>query len=91
MVNSRKVNDEFNIFKGVQKNKWFMIIWACEVVVSAVIVQFSGRIFNLCSYGLMWHQWLIALAFAFFLLPLRAIICKVPERCFPKGIALEHN
>ena len=89
MFNSRVVNDELNIFSGLKKNVWFIMVWLGEVAISVIIIEFSGRVFNLCKQGLVWHQWLIALAFATFLLVYRVIITKLPEKCFPRGERIE--
>ena len=89
MINSRKVNDELNIFSGLKQNKWFIVIWLCELLISVIIIQLSGRVFNVCVQGLLWYQWLISLAFALLLLPLRSIVCKISDKRFCRGVKIE--
>lgn len=43
MINSRKINDEKNIFEGVFDNATFVIIWIIIFGGQAIIVEFGEK------------------------------------------------
>ena len=46
MINSRKINDEWNIFGGLLGNWMFIVIWIIIFVVQIILSQFSQDIFK---------------------------------------------
>eukprot|EP01123_Difflugia_compressa_P004095 TRINITY_DN1544_c0_g1_i1.p1 TRINITY_DN1544_c0_g1~~TRINITY_DN1544_c0_g1_i1.p1 ORF type:complete len:549 (-),score=71.56 TRINITY_DN1544_c0_g1_i1:92-1627(-) len=71
-INSRKVTNEMNVFKGIFTNPLFGIILSFIVFVQLMIVQFGGSAVK--TVPLNWQQWLICIAIAFFTIPLGFLI-----------------
>ncbi|XP_047330367.1 calcium-transporting ATPase 10, plasma membrane-type-like [Impatiens glandulifera] len=80
-VNARKP-DEMNVFKGVTKNRLFMLIVGLTIVLQVIIIFFLGKFFSIVR--LSWKLWLVSVAIGFVSWPL-AIVGKmipVPETPF---------
>lgn len=77
-LNSRKIRDEWNIFKGIEKSYLFMIIWVFTVLVQVLIVEFGGFAFNTHLEGLTVEQWFVCLAFSMVTLPWRVLLLLLP-------------
>lgn len=54
MLNARKINDEKNIFDGIHTNPMFLFIWLTIVVGQAIIIEFTGIVFEVSNGGLPW-------------------------------------
>uniref|UniRef100_A0A7N0TGN1 Calcium-transporting ATPase n=1 Tax=Kalanchoe fedtschenkoi TaxID=63787 RepID=A0A7N0TGN1_KALFE len=78
--NARKP-DEFNVFKGVTKNRLFMGIIAVTIVLQVIIIEFLGKFAT--TTKLSWKYWLISIAIGFVSWPLAALgkLLPVPETC----------
>ena len=63
-LNSRILDDSFNIFNKLHKNLLFVFIIFCEIFVQIGIVQYGGLIFNCVKGGLTKDQWYICLLIA---------------------------
>ncbi|KAL6292508.1 hypothetical protein ACE6H2_000650 [Prunus campanulata] len=76
--NARKP-DEFNIFKGITKNRLFMGIVAITLVLQVIIVEFLGKFTK--TVKLKWNHWLISVVIAFISWPLAVVgkLIPVPE------------
>ena len=61
MINWRKINDEFNVFSGIHKNRSFIIIISIITIIQFIIVQFTQDVFEVCRSGLTWYQWFFVL------------------------------
>ncbi|KAI0359713.1 calcium-translocating P-type ATPase [Trametes cingulata] len=77
-VNSRRLDNRLNIFEGITKNYYFMVITFIEVAVQVLIVFIGGAAFQVTRIG--GREWGIALALGFVSIPLGALI-----RCIPNG------
>ncbi|MFS7944541.1 putative P-type Ca(2+) transporter [Helianthus anomalus] len=77
--NARKP-DEFNVFKGVTKNRLFMGIIALTVVLQVVIVMFLGKFTS--TVRLSWQLWIVSLVIGLISWPLALVgkLIPVPER-----------
>jgi len=73
--NARKP-DEFNVFKGVQKNRLFIGIVALTLILQIVIVEFLGKFTT--TTKLNWWQWLVSIGIAFIGWPLAALGKLIP-------------
>ncbi len=58
-INSRKVNEEMNVFSNLFTNTTFIGIIIFTALVQALIVQFGGTVFS--TVPLSWEDWLICL------------------------------
>jgi Ca2+ transporting ATPase len=84
MINSRKINDEINVFKGIFHNKMFLIIFGVITIVQFVIVQFTQDVFQVARDGLAWHQWLLCIGFGLLVFPVDLFAKFIPEKFFPE-------
>lgn len=69
-LNCRKLEDEFNIFKGVLSSHIFIAICILIFFLQAILVTHGGFALNCYSFGtgsgggLFMEQWLICIGFA---------------------------
>jgi Ca2+-transporting ATPase len=77
--NARKP-DEFNVFKGVTKNRLFMGIIGFTLVLQVVIVMFLGKFTS--TVRLSWQFWLISVIIGIISWPLAVVgkLIPVPKR-----------
>jgi len=54
---------EWNVFVGILKNPYFIIIWSIEFLLQVIIVQFGGQAFTVSPGGLSADQWGVCIAF----------------------------
>ncbi|XP_071700936.1 calcium-transporting ATPase 10, plasma membrane-type-like [Rutidosis leptorrhynchoides] len=73
--NARKP-DEFNVFKGVTKNKLFMGIVGLTVFLQVVIVMFLGKFTT--TVRLSWQLWLVSIIIGFISWPLAVVGKFIP-------------
>jgi len=56
-INSRKLQGEFDTFKGIFNNPWFLSIWTVTMALQAIIVQAGSTPFRVVNGGLSPRQW----------------------------------
>ena len=88
-LNSRVIDDSFNILYEIQKNFYFLLIILVEFGLQIIIIEIAGLVFNSCSEGLTLKQWGISLIFcssSIFvsiiskMIPLEKLIDKILEK-----------
>ena len=57
--NARRIHDERNVFSGVLKNIYFIVIWGFCFVAQILIVNFGGRVFAVEPIDLEHWMWSI--------------------------------
>ncbi|KAL1949633.1 hypothetical protein VTO73DRAFT_8514 [Trametes versicolor] len=77
-INSRRLDNRLNIFAGVTRNYYFMVITLIEVAIQILIVFVGGAAFQVTRIG--GREWGIGVALGFVSIPLGALI-----RCIPNG------
>jgi len=60
-INSRILDDSFNIFKNIHRNCFFIVIFFIEIVCQFTIIQYGGLLFKVAVGGLTQSQWLICI------------------------------
>ena len=55
-INARKIHNERNVFKGVQKNSIFLGIWFTCLIGQILIVNFGDVVFGVVC--LDWDHWM---------------------------------
>ena len=60
LVNSRRINDEYNIFEDLHKSPLFLIILGVIIMAQVLIINFLGPIFKV--QRLAWDEWLVSIA-----------------------------
>ncbi|KAG0366883.1 hypothetical protein BGX24_003499 [Mortierella sp. AD032] len=79
-VNCRRLDNHLNIFSGIQRNNYFIIIFIIMVVFQVIIVQFGGAAFDTEKLGGI--QWLICILLGTLSIPVGVIIRLIPEEIF---------
>ncbi|KAG0275262.1 hypothetical protein BGZ95_009013 [Linnemannia exigua] len=79
-VNCRRLDNHLNIFSGIQRNNYFIIIFVIMVVFQVIIVQFGGAAFDTEKLGGI--QWLICILLGLLSIPVGVIIRLIPEEIF---------
>eukprot|EP00742_Colponemidia_sp_Colp-10_P000696 GILJ01000758.1.p1 GENE.GILJ01000758.1~~GILJ01000758.1.p1 ORF type:complete len:1153 (-),score=201.35 GILJ01000758.1:459-3812(-) len=82
-INSRKLNNELNVFKDFQNNPMFWVIWVLTMGIQIIMVQFGGIAMSCHFEGLTWQQWLICVALGSGSLLVGVIVHLLPDSCCP--------
>jgi len=86
MICSRKINDEYNIFKGILENPSFVTVWSIIAVVQVAVTQFFGRAVSVHVNGLTGTQWAWCMVIALCTFPINLGLKFVPDRiCLTLG------
>jgi Ca2+-transporting ATPase len=75
--NCRRLDNKFNIFEGIHKNKWFIVINFIMVGGQILIIFVSGKAFGVTR--LSGWQWGVSLGFAVFCIPWAAVLKLAPD------------
>jgi len=73
-INSRNLNGEFNVFKGLFKNALFVGILFTTSVLQVIMVEFGGLAMHVADGGLSLKYWGISIAIGFGSLPVQQVI-----------------
>ena len=79
-INSRRINNEMNIFEGIMKNPMFWFIFILSVVLQYLLVQFVGTFFSTTPLSFTEH--LFCIGVGFLSLPLYQLARTVPVDWF---------
>ncbi|KAF9982629.1 hypothetical protein BGZ75_005907 [Mortierella antarctica] len=79
-VNCRRLDNHLNIFAGIHRNTYFIVIFFLMVLFQALIVQFGGAAFE--TEKLNGIQWLICILLGMLSIPVGVIIRLIPEEIF---------
>ncbi|EFC45475.1 P-type II calcium ATPase [Naegleria gruberi] len=78
-LNSRKINNEWNIFESIHKSWMFIVIFFFTGIMQAIIVQFCGRFTN--TVPLNWYQWLVCIVLGILCIPFSYILRVIGRIC----------
>ncbi|KAF9240186.1 cation transporting ATPase [Melanogaster broomeanus] len=81
-VNSRRFDRKENVFEGLLRNYYFIVITLIEIVVQVLIVFVGGAAFQVTIIG--GREWSISLALGVVSIPLGALIRLLPNEPFEK-------
>ncbi|KAF9104595.1 hypothetical protein BGX27_010036 [Mortierella sp. AM989] len=79
-VNCRRLDNHLNIFSGIQRNNYFVIIFFIMVTFQIIIVEFGGAAFK--TEKLDGIQWLICVLLGLLSIPVGVIVRLIPEEIF---------
>ncbi|KAK3843651.1 MAG: PMCA-type calcium-translocating P-type ATPase [Linnemannia gamsii] len=79
-VNCRRLDNRLNIFSGMLKNNYFMVIFVIMVVFQVVIVEWGGEAFKTEHIDNV--QWAICVLLGLLSLPFGVIIRLIPDELF---------
>jgi Ca2+-transporting ATPase len=81
--NNRRLDNKFNIFEGIHRNKFFIAINCLMVGLQVCIIYVGDRAFEI-SPGLDGTQWAISVLAAVMCLPWAVLVRLVPDESFAK-------
>jgi len=73
-INSRSLEGEINVFKGIHRNPLFCGILFTTAVLQVIIVQFGGKAMHVDDDGLSAYLWGVSLAIGVVSLPIQQVI-----------------
>ncbi|KAG0026941.1 hypothetical protein BGZ81_005997 [Podila clonocystis] len=79
-VNCRRLDNHLNIFSGIHRNTYFMVIFVIMVLFQALIIQFGGAAFE--TEPLNGTQWAICILLGTLSIPVGVMIRLIPEEIF---------
>ncbi|KAG0206832.1 hypothetical protein BGX28_001817 [Mortierella sp. GBA30] len=79
-INCRRLDNRLNIFSGIGRNKYFMVIFVIMVVFQILIIQFGGAAFE--TEKLNGGQWVICVLLGLLSIPVGVVVRLVPEEIF---------
>ncbi|RSL57100.1 hypothetical protein CEP51_014292 [Fusarium floridanum] len=80
--NNRRLDNKFNIFQGVQRNPFFIVITCLMVGLQIAIIFVGSRAFQINPGGLDGTQWAISILTAIFCLPWAIAVRLFPDSWF---------
>ncbi|KAL4800996.1 hypothetical protein BDV19DRAFT_384007 [Aspergillus venezuelensis] len=81
-LNCRRLDNKLNVFVGIHRNRFFIVIKAIMIGLQIVIVFVGGRVFDISPGGLDGSQWAISVIIALFALPWGAVVRWFPDEWF---------
>uniref|UniRef100_A0A0K0F2H5 Calcium-transporting ATPase n=1 Tax=Strongyloides venezuelensis TaxID=75913 RepID=A0A0K0F2H5_STRVS len=84
-MNSRKIHNERNIFKGIFTNPIFCTIWIVTFISQILIIQFGGYWFSTAPLDII--QWSICLGFGLSEIIWGQVISTIPSTILPKSFS----
>ncbi|KAH1334820.1 hypothetical protein KXV68_001983 [Aspergillus fumigatus] len=85
-LNCRRLDNKFNIFEGILRNRWFMVINALMVGGQVLIIFVGGAAFGVTR--LDGPQWATCIGCAAFCIPWAAVLKLVPDRCVARLMSM---
>ncbi|RSM07388.1 hypothetical protein CEP52_005208 [Fusarium oligoseptatum] len=85
-LNCRRLDNKFNIFVGVHRNWFFIVINLIMIGLQVAIVFVGNRVFDIDPDGLDGPQWAISILVAAFSLPWGVVIRIFPDEWFAKVV-----
>ncbi|KAI9272810.1 hypothetical protein BDA99DRAFT_545701 [Phascolomyces articulosus] len=79
-VNSRRIDNRFNIFKGITKNKVFVLIFFITLLGQFIIVEWGGSALQTVPLNI--KHWGVCILIGIMSLPVGALIRLVPDELF---------
>ncbi|KAJ3293572.1 hypothetical protein HDU79_000198 [Rhizoclosmatium sp. JEL0117] len=94
LINSRRIDQSINVFKGIFQNPPFIVIFLLIGASQAIIVEFGDLVFS--THSLTGLQWLVCIICGTLTLPWGALLRSIPNELFvrsrkPQEAAIELN
>ncbi|KAL3765892.1 hypothetical protein ACHAWO_007579 [Cyclotella atomus] len=87
-INSRNLNGEVNVFRGMERNPLFCGILLITAVLQVIMVEFGGLAMHVVDGGLDGKYWAISMAFGAGSLPVQQVINLVYKTIGEKSIGM---
>ncbi|KAL3456700.1 hypothetical protein BJX64DRAFT_36723 [Aspergillus heterothallicus] len=85
-LNCRRLDNHFNVFVGVHRNWFFIVINAIMIGLQITIVFVGGRVFDIDPDGLDGPQWAISVIISLFSLPWGVVVRIFPDEWFAASV-----
>lgn len=85
-LNCRRLDNKFNVFVGVHRNWFFIVINLIMIGLQVTIVFVGNRVFDIDPDGLDGPQWAISILVAAFSLPWGVVVRIFPDEWFAKVV-----
>ncbi|KAF4895030.1 Calcium-transporting ATPase 2 [Colletotrichum viniferum] len=82
--NNRRLDNRFNIFEGVHRNYFFIVINCIMVGAQVAIIYVGGKAFRITPGGISAEHWGVSVVIAFLSLPMAVLIRLFPDPWFEK-------
>lgn len=82
--NNRRLDNKFNIFEGIHRNQFFIVINILMVGLQVTIIFVGSRAFQINPGGLDGTQWAISVVTAMVCLPWAILVRLFPDEWFAK-------
>ncbi|KAK1959656.1 calcium-translocating P-type ATPase [Colletotrichum sublineola] len=82
--NNRRLDNKFNIFEGVHRNIFFIVINCIMVGAQVAIIYVGGRAFRITEGGITAEHWAVSIILASLSLPIAVLIRLFPDPWFEK-------
>jgi P-type Ca2+ transporter type 2C len=82
--NNRRLDNRFNIFEGLHRNKFFIVINVLMVGLQVAIIFVGGRVFSVSSEGLTGPQWAVSVVLALLCMPWAVAVRLFPDAWFAR-------
>ncbi|POS71435.1 calcium-translocating P-type ATPase [Diaporthe helianthi] len=80
--NNRRLDNRFNIFEGLQRNQFFIVINILMVGLQVAIIFVGGRVFSVVEGGLNGPQWAVSIVLALLCMPWAIAVRLFPDEWF---------
>lgn len=82
--NNRRLDNKFNVFEGLLRNKFFIIINLLMVGLQVTIIYVGGKAFSIVSGGISGEQWALSVVLAVLCMPWAVAVRLFPDHWFAK-------
>lgn len=82
--NNRRLDNKFNVFEGLHRNKFFIFINLLMVGLQVTIIYVGGQAFSIVSGGLSGNQWALSVVLAVLCMPWAIAVRLFPDHWFAR-------
>ena len=82
--NNRRLDNKFNIFEGLHRNYFFILINCLMVGLQVTIIYVGGQAFSIVAGGISSEQWALSVVLAFLCMPWAIAVRLFPDEWFNK-------
>lgn len=82
--NNRRLDNKFNIFEGLHRNKFFIVINCLMVGLQIAIIFVGGQAFSIIPGGLSGTQWAVCIVLAVLCMPWAVLVRLFPDPWFAR-------
>ncbi|KAK7224797.1 hypothetical protein V2G26_012800 [Clonostachys chloroleuca] len=84
LVNSRRIDNQLNIFEGLHRNYWFMFMMSVMTAGQLIIIFFGGDAFVVVRMN--GTQWALSVTIGFFSIPIGVLIRLFPDPIIERSL-----